>query len=277
MTPEDFQDKLDKRETEQKGQESNKAQISAISKAGIKNVEATNANTKSTAEGLKNVRGTVTVDNPDLAKTTDLKEVTDAIHKSNLTAYMSTKGLPQLADNISSLTQKTDELRQRVQDEGLTKVTKQLVQLTIQLQNLSKTLGTTKIDVGSALQKTISDLSKKIGDIDFNPTVNVSAPKINIPGVDLSGLQSTLEAYVPKESTVLDLNEYRAQDLDQMEPGVQYVGFINQDGNWYIIKNVEQDNTLRYAFGNDAYADFWPIASTLVYTRLNEALHEVST
>lgn len=196
MDASQFQDELDKRESEKKTQDSNEAEVHAINKAGIKNVEATNTNTRATIEGAKAIKAGVKVTNPDLAKTADLKEVTDAIHKSNLTAYMANKGLPELADNLSTLNQRTQDLQDKVADEGLARVAKALDSAVKQLTTLSKSTGSAQVTVDKKLQSTIDNLTKQIGKIDFNPSVNVSAPdtKVITTPVDFAPILKSLQA-----------------------------------------------------------------------------------
>lgn len=196
MTPDDFQKELDARVAEKKVQDSSDAEVHAINKAGIKNVEATNTTTRAVIGGVKAIKAGVKVTNPDLAKTADLKEVTDAIHKSNLTAYMANKGLPELADNLSTLNQRTQELQDKVEDKGLVKVSQQLDQLLTRLEKLSKSTGTAQVTVDRKLQDLIGRLGRSIDSIDFNPSVNVSAPdtKVITTPVDFAPILRTLQA-----------------------------------------------------------------------------------
>jgi hypothetical protein len=276
MNAEDFQKELDKRNAEQKDQQDKQAHINAINKAGIKNVEATNRNTESTANALKNVRGEVKVTNPDLAKTADMNGVMDSIKNLNLTTFMSTRGYHDMAENIAQVHDGLQMLQKQYQEQGLPDAAKSLGTVVDKVGALVKMLTSSKVSLDSKLQKTLDNLSKSIDAIEFNPTVSVEAPKVTVPRVDVSGIEKAIANLAQTdEGGTLDLDDYMAHDLDDMEQGVQYVGFVNSKGNWYIVKNVEAENSLRYAFGNDAYADFWPKASQLDYTVLNEALHEV--
>lgn len=275
MTTEDFQKELDDRNAASTNEKTQADQIHAVNKAGIKTVQAVN----SLKDGLHDVKGNVTVTNPDLAKSSDLQNVTDSINKMNMTAFMTNDGLPKLAQNLTVLTDAVDGLSKKYQNEGLSELSQQLKKTVDQLGVVAKNLTQTKIKVDLPLQKTIDGLTNSIKAIDFKPTVNVppATVKVSSPKVDTSGLESVMQQYLSDENKEIDLDDYRAQDLDEMELGVQYVGFVNPKGAWYIVKNVEENNTLRYAFGNDSYSAFWPQASKLDYTLLNEALHEVQT
>lgn len=269
--PKDFFDQLNEDEAKKKEDQEKEAVLKAVNKAGIKNVEATNANTASTKAALKDVRGKVEVTNP-----TDLTGTVEAIHKLNLTTFNTNQGLPQLADNLVKLTEHVKSLRDEYDNKGTGKTAKQLSTLVEKLENVAKALTSSKVEVDKEFKKLVKDLLSEIKAIDFNPTVNVAATKVTVPEINTSGIERILTDFTTKEAVEkVDLGDYFAQDLDELEPGIQYVGFVNPKGNWYIIKNIEEENKLRYAFGSDAYADFWPRASQLQYKRLDEALNEV--
>lgn len=278
MTPEDFQAELDKEKADRKDQDDKQATIGAINKAGIKNVQATNAAADKTTDALRDGGAKVAVTNPDLAKSSDLAATTDAINKMNLTAFMTNDGLPKLAQGLVDFTDQIKNLSDQYKDKGFEQLAQKLDDTVNTLKTVSKNLGDTKIKVDVPLKKTLDSLNSNIKSIDFKPTVNVAAPNVNVPKLDTSGMERILTDFTSSQDTdKVELDDYYAQDLDELEQGVQYVGFLNESGHWYIIKNIEADNKLRYAFGNDSYADFWPIASKLDYKRLDEALHATQT
>lgn len=212
MSPNDFQDELNKREAEQKSQQEKQAEINAINKAGIKNVEATNANTKSTAKGLKDVRGKVQVTNPDLAKSQDVGAAVDAIHKLNLTTFNTNQGLPQLADNLVKLTTAVQALQKDYETKGVSGLSKQLETLVGKLDGVSKTLSNSKVEVDSGLQKTIDNLQKSIEGINFNPTVNVKAPAAKVVTTPVD-FKLVLDALAKVEQAITDAKP----DNDQLD------------------------------------------------------------
>jgi hypothetical protein len=107
---------------------------------------------------------------------------------------------------------------------------------------------------------------------DYEPVVHVK-----VPPLDVSPLKGAMKVTLPKTKPAFDLNAFKAQDLDEMEQGVQYVGFVRADGAWYIIKNEEAVNRIRYKFGAVNYPEAWQVASTFEYKLLNEALGEIQT
>lgn len=271
MQPDEFQAELDKQHADQQATNDKQQELAAITKAGIKNVEATNATTQAVKTGLKDVRGKVEITNQ-----LDTSSMVDAIHKMNVTAFMQNQGLPELTDNLVKLTEGVKLLRNEYESKGTGETAKQLTALVDKLDTVSKELGSAKVEVDADFKQLVSNLLNEIKAIDFKPSVSVAAAKVTVPKVDTSGIERILSDFTSKEDVdKVDLDDYYAQDLDEMEPGIQYVGFVNPKGNWYIIKNTEAENKLRYAFGDDAYKDFFARASQLEYKLLNEALHAV--
>lgn len=111
------------------------------------------------------------------------------------------------------------------------------------------------------------------------PIVNVPQAKVTVQSapVDLKPLQATLEQYfthedVETEDDTIDLDCYRAQDI--IENGdMQYVGFLNPQGDWYIIENDIKGNSMRYVFGTGGYAKAFKKAAQYQYKLLNEAIN----
>lgn len=220
--PKDFIDSLNEQEAAKKQEQDKQVQIQAINKAGIKNVEATNANTESTAKGLKDVRGKVAVTNPDLAKSSDLQNVTDAIHKMNMTAFITNDGLPKLAEGLSDFTDKVKNLSNQYKDQGFTQLAKQLGTAVKALQDVSAKLSDTKIQVDIPLKKTLDGLQKSISGIDFKPQVNVNAPdtKVITTPVDLTPVTKSLGEVV---QTLKNQKVPEPVDLDPVINGLQTV------------------------------------------------------
>ncbi len=186
---------LDEQKKMQNDQLEKKAQLDTVAQAGDKVVAAVDKNTQNTAQGLKSIGGKVEVTNHDLAKSSDLQGVTDAINKMNMTAFITNDGLPKLAQGLSDFTDKIKELSSQYQDQGFTQLSKQLGAAVDALNKVSGKLADTKIKVDVPLQKTIDGLKKSINAIDFNPTVNVTAPetKVVTTPVDLSPVVTALK------------------------------------------------------------------------------------
>jgi hypothetical protein len=111
--------------------------------------------------------------------------------------------------------------------------------------------------------------------------LNVEAPQITVEPtpVDFTPLQDTIKEYFASDQTEEDsgicFEDYKAQDISETD-NMQYVGFVNPKGNWYIIENDVKGNSLRYLFGTKNYAKTFKKASTYQYFLLNEAINALS-
>lgn len=115
-----------------------------------------------------------------------------------------------------------------------------------------------------------------------NLSTVVNVPDLPAPQVDLSSIENTMRELWERPDVLetesheeVDLDCYRAQDLTDGDD-VQYVGFVNPDGKWYIIENKIKENTMRYVFGSSGYASAFKRAATFEYNLLNEAIHATS-
>lgn len=94
--------------------------------------------------------------------------------------------------------------------------------------------------------------------VDFEPIVNA-----------IKQLERLLESS-PKQA--LDLSSYRAHDLDNGPDGVQYIGFSDANGSWYIMQHDPDNNRDRYYFGAGDYDAAWDDKYSHSYNILSEAL-----
>lgn len=182
-----------------------------------------------------------------------------------------------LGDKISELAGKFDTSLKQL-DTSITDAEeiKQLKVLNQALQDFMKSIKASNADD----TKTDKALIAAVKAIDVKPVVNVPAPKVNVqaPSIDLSPLQDTLRQYLTSEETEekVDLDDFKAQDIDNTNPDVQYVGFVNPDGNWYIIENDVKGNRIRYVFGVTDYQQAFANAAMYTYTLLNEAINALA-
>lgn len=150
------------------------------------------------------------------------------------------------------------------------------------LQKLSQVEAPKPIDYSSSNK----ELLKAVKAIKVSPVVNVPKAVITVPEpkvtiqekeLDFKPLQDTLEQLMATpEDTPIDLDCYKAQDINDGKK-FQYIGFLNPNGNWYIIENDVKGNSLRYVFGSGEYEKAFSEAATYQYMLLNEAIHALST
>jgi hypothetical protein len=136
-------------------------------------------------------------------------------------------------------------------------------------------LRTAFTDGNGNLNKAIKVLITAVQGINVSPVVNVPTPRVTVESakVDLTPLQDTIKQYFrAPETEKIDLDCYRAQDISE-SANMQYVGFVNPDGGWYIIENDIQSNSLRYVFGEAGYSEAFSKCSQYSYSLLNEAIN----
>lgn len=178
----------------------------------------------------------------------------------------------KLADTVQGLDSGTADSAQLTELKALKSA---LIQLSSSLQKQS-----------DSEQKANTALLKAVKAIELSPAITVPAPTVTVkaPKVDLTPLRSVLQEYLPKssqpieesESDLFDLDDYKAQDIDNSVKDMQYIGFVNPTGAWYIIENDVKGNKLRYVFGTDDYSAAFARASEYQYQLLNEAIHALS-
>lgn len=100
---------------------------------------------------------------------------------------------------------------------------------------------------------------------------SIPAPIVNIPKNDFSPIADAISNL--KEDKGLDLDEYKAHDINNSDKDTQYIGFLNPSGQWYIIENKVKENSIRYVFGKADYSTAFKKAPTYQYELLSEAVN----
>lgn len=173
----------------------------------------------------------------------------------------------EVAKNLANLLQSIAKASKDVENSGLSNVKKVFEDILGELSSLPDKVAQT--DKSGDLIPYLESIHAAISKVKTNPTVRVS------PVIDLSGVEKAIENINSLENEGIDLSCYRAQDIDNTDPNIQYVGFVDPKGCWYIIENNELDNSLRYKFGESDYQDAWINAPKFEYRVLNEAIDEI--
>jgi hypothetical protein len=116
-------------------------------------------------------------------------------------------------------------------------------------------------------------------------SIKVSSDKtINTRPLEIS-LQNSLKLYADSISASIDKlmekhEDHKELELESYKPhdqkddgDMQYFGFVNPEGAWYIIES--DGSKFRYYFGKDGYTTAFNGAATLQYKLLSEAVYEV--
>lgn len=191
--------------------------------------------------------------------------VTTAVHDL-LMATLVAKD-PRVAEAANSLVKLIGDINtasDRIRSVDMTPLVKEFSGLSKILDNLPARIE--QVNAGNDYREEFQKLGRTFASKNFSPNIHVDVPKIDV---------DPLKEVLQQSSDKLNLESYRAQDLDEEEEGVQYVGFVSPEGAWYIIKNDEAGNSLRYKFGKTNYKRAWQRLSTFEYKLLDEALDAV--
>lgn len=233
--------------------------------------------------GTKDVK----VTNEDLASKSDIDKLLEQLKQIQLSNLLEAtkpkQAEPQRAMNITDSAAYVGDAIEKLSKEVMGKLSDETTDISLkqsltdvqtELVRLSKQI------TSNDTNKAITGLKKAIDSMELNPTINIPAPKVTVQPspVDLKPLQATLASYFDKDGdgdNDIDLECYRAQDLTN-SGDLQYVGFLNADGGWYIIENDTKKNQLRYVFGDSGYEEAFTRAGSYNYMLLNEAIDAIS-
>jgi len=201
-------------------------------------------------------------------------QTTDTLSKSMHDILMATMigkdpRIAEVATNLTELLKSIVVATNNLEDSGLSEIRETFTKLLGELSDLPERVAAT--DKSEELIPYLEDVARAVKAINISPNVTVTPSK-----VDLSGLEKTLkEALSTPEAEGIDLDDYRAHDIDNTDPNIQYIGFVDESGAWYIMENNSLENSLRYKFGKGKYQTAWPKAATFGYLILSEAVREV--
>lgn len=121
--------------------------------------------------------------------------------------------------------------------------------------------------LGDRLTKALSDQKP--------PIIQSPEVKVTEKTVDMANIERLLTDLIslnqPKKTakaapTETDYSKCRACDLDNSPDGKQYIGFIDQAGNWYIMQNDPDNSSIRYHYGTGDYMRAWEDRYGLTYS-----------
>ena len=135
------------------------------------------------------------------------------------------------------------------------------------IENMIESISEAHTQAIGQMDSTLQDIARYLKNPPKLPTPSVTVQEREL---DLKPLEKAIKALSSKKT--LDLNSYRAQDLDTAPDGTQYVGFQDGAGSWYIMHSDDNTNTLRYFFGKMSYAEAWDERYSHDYATLSEAM-----
>jgi hypothetical protein len=178
-----------------------------------------------------------------------------------------------LVDSLESVGSDVRELLASLETSGTKKLDKQVVDAISTLGSIVGAIKLVRISNDSETKQALADISNILKGINFSPVINVSAPKVTVQerDIDFNPLINALNKEVPSDDD--PLSGYKAQDINNDDPNIQYVGFVNSAGEWYIIEN--SDSSLRYKFGKSKYLSAFKDCAKQSYKLYSEAINEV--
>lgn len=175
----------------------------------------------------------------------------------------------ELGKPIKELTKEIETLSKSMQSTGIGDAATAINATKETLVKLAETIKKTDDRNVAVVAQEVAKLADRISKIEINPQVEVK-PVVDI---DLSPITKAL----PKPVKRVTIEDFRAQDIDNEEEDVQYIGFVAPNGNWMIIRNDIQNNNMRYKFGKKDYEQAWPKFATYKYKTLDKAYDEIKT
>lgn len=218
------------------------------------------------------------------AKQKALDEKTE--HKDEIKAQVKAVvgGATHVASAIRQEAEKTRQTTQKVEVTNNPKITVEHKQdntpIVTGLEEVKKAVKALKLNPTIKVSPTdvtvpevnLQPLLDAIEKLEMNPVINVAPTPVNIPEVDFSPI---IKAIPEAKAEGINLDNFRAQDLDEEEEGIQYVGFASPNGQWMIIRNDVENNNMRYKFGAKDYSKAWPKFVTYKYKTLDKAINEI--
>lgn len=149
-------------------------------------------------------------------------------------------------------------------------VTSALTSLSTEIKKLPSTFESLNKKDAQSIEKCMAKIVEAINSKDFSPKIDVKPPAV--PKIDTSSIVAAIGDL--KESDGIDLDNYRGVTIDNDSEVMQYIGFLNPKGEWYIACNNMESNQMTYVFGKANFTSAWESHMNLGYAILNVAVAE---
>lgn len=199
----------------------------------------------------------------DYLKTLDKKKLDQSEAKDKA---VSLKALNDLGEDIRTLLSSLEKTGAKTLDKDFVAAVKGL-------EKVAKSLSSIKVTSDEDIKQAIIGLTHVLANLDVKPQVHVAPAKVTVNEREIDFKPLIKEINKPVKTS--SLSEYKAQDINDEDPSIQYIGFVNPQGSWYIIENNLLDSSLRYKFGKSGYSTAWQKPQQHKYRLLNEAYSEI--
>lgn len=212
----------------------------------------------------------------------DIDAVIAQLKEVQLASLMGNKQKPSivltdstdLGEHISGLGDKIIEVLEAVKDDKST--TQQINHLSAMVTDFKSLITGVQQSNKAQADRIVTAVNSLKEVIAEQKPVVVPAPNVRLTekATDFTPLINELKTILTPKAVKKQINlaDYRAIDLDNAPGNVQYVGFQNSAGNWYILQNNEETNSIRYYFGKDGYDVGWDERHGHDYKTLSEAM-----
>lgn len=182
-----------------------------------------------------------------------------------------------LGQHIADLGDKIIDVLEAVKEDHSTKEQIDRINgMTAEFRELVETVQTSQETQADKIVLALNDLKTTV--TKQKPVV-VPAPAVSLQEKDvdldpivgaINDLKKLLAPTKQKKKT--DLSTFRAHDQADAPDGMQYFGFMDLSGNWYIMQHDPEENRDRFYSGKESYDQAWDDKFGHTYTTLSEAL-----
>lgn len=149
-------------------------------------------------------------------------------------------------------------------------VSNQIDTLSSEFKQIAILLSKYNKDNTASLTDALDKMADSIQTIKDTPVI-IKGSDINIAPLEKAITQAISSI---DNSQPLILDNFRPHD--QRDDGdMQYFGFVNPEGKWYILENDVKGNSFRYVFGNKNYKSSFRKAASWEYKLLSEAINAI--
>lgn len=178
----------------------------------------------------------------------------------------------QFVNGFKSISHDLRTVIDSLEKTGGRKLDKSFVEAVNRLEKVANSMKDIKVSSDDDIKLALHTLAMAFNSIQFNPVVSVAPAKVTVPEINTKPLENAIKGAF-KESQKLELSDFKAQDINEDEIDVQYVGFVNPSGQWMIIKNEADKDRMRYKFGKKGYESAFKVAHKYTYKTLDEAIN----
>lgn len=199
------------------------------------------------------------------------------LKKVNQSRMVGVREVVQKQDNFIKLADTIVKGLDNIDPKQFKNVADSVKELSAQLKSLPNALDKLNAKDTQEMMDCMRGIQEAINSKDFSPNIDVKSPaipQINVAPI-VKAIENLKEGKEEDKETGVDLDDYRGVVIDDDADTMQYIGFMNTKGEWYIICNDIDDNKMTYKFGKTDFNSAWDSHVNLNYKMLDVAVAEV--